>query len=64
MAVKFLEPSLCNLHQEEIIFVVIVKLLMMFMTEVAPQPPLFSKSSVRGPVYHVMLMQSFMREVC
>ena len=36
MAVKFLEPSLCNLHQEEIIFVVIMKLLMMFMTEVAP----------------------------
>ena len=36
VTVKLLEPALSHLHQEEIVFVVIVKLLMMFMTEIAP----------------------------
>ena len=36
MTIKLLEPALSHLHQEEIVFVVIVKLLMMFMTEIAP----------------------------
>ena len=60
VAVESFEPALCDLHQKNVVFIVVVQLLMMIPAKITPKSPFIAEPSVCGPVHHVMLMESFM----
>lgn len=61
MAIKLLEPSLCYLLKEEVLFPVVVDRFrpfgMMFSAQITPEAPLLGKSSVRSSVHEVMFFK-------
>lgn len=61
MTVKLLEPSLCYLLKEEVLFAVVMDRFrafgMMLSAKITPESPLFGEPSVRGSVHEVMLLK-------
>lgn len=61
MAIKLLEPSLCYLLQEEVLFAVVMDRFrpfgMMLSAKITPEAPLLGKPSVRGSVHEMMFFK-------